>query len=1440
MKIFFKKPNSKKDLSKTTERKKSVVVRNAVLITSVCTLISVPLGMGIGLGVSRSIEKTLNPQYQLGNKTYSNFSDIKKDVLNNSTVINVPNGESAKWVLKADLEGHEVNKSFENPEDLRKYIFDKYITSQKMVTGIDLKKENKVDVATGSVNLTDEEWTSVLEVDNLDDFDRSKLTTIFKKGNDGFDTDENKAYGSYFRVSDGYMFNDLFFNSKESLKTYLLNEYLPNANSRTFNSFVIQSPNGNTSNQISIDDHSDENLRYITDFITENSKTVVEYTSTSGENIILSKENYNNYLDDIDVKDLTYQHMFSNDGFSRYIVDNNAFNDSHNLYGPYMYKGTLDLASFNDTSMWKKVHNISGSEFNWSQMDSSIGSFFSMIINDDSVLTLHEMDNENKEFPVLFRTPLMANDKVGLDDFFMQELGKESPQLLKELIEANETLLKGKRYNSFFKIPILYSFIVERLISYKLSGRLLALVIEYFTRITKFIQNAIELVTLYDPELLVGKDGSIFDTTTFFQIGNPEYNTNTTPDHFLNRLKSNYPRLVGAITTFVGASTNLYLTSGLLPFSAYDQKTILRESKLLSEQEYNEIESSLENVYNLFSQTDYPEMIDILLNKSNNPYFDEIKQLPVAERETALDQLIFEGSEESVGTMLKAIGLKTTEYYQKASALLESELELFNATDLVIKDGYLNKIYDPTGKNDRLINFLLFLKENPNVEKFKAYMAVLIDVKTNSNYFQDSNNFRDEYQFGKTVARIVGSIFGAAVSTKQAIKGIWQSDSASLFSLKTRVVNERNQPIPSVDNHPIMSMMMEANTNPDNKFSGSTNVNSSNAFIAPLDRFVDVESTDKLINAVQSTRINTKDKVELLRKRQALVTELKVELAKRRGLPLVPSRDAKQEMLDRFGEDVLRWNEEWNSGRFLEVDFDRPSSSVGGNTSGGSDSGGSINDSFFDWDSEVARHGSDGGGSVGGGSGSRRASQRVSVSFSDGSYGLAALFSEPMTNSERSSRARFNVGSARGSVNTPEAKLHKIKWGGTSKFGKMKAPFKFIAKNIVPLLGVAFAGMEIFFLIFELLQTEQIQDFYQFVAPDGTQFIWDGGRSISQFFGTQVSEVDSFDGSKLLTPVQITLPQLEEFYYFNSLKYYDIRELKLNFVKNIINTNNADKYRNFKIGYTFDKLNGANQYNNVFSDIDDLVKFALDEMGIEFKDGVVDFTNLNKNSDYISTTSFAFSNGITTSSSNSFEVIAENIKENIRATKIVKLPKVVNGEVMDIDNQFLFPGKVWTNTGIQDNSHLAGDYLLDNSANALKIPSPNPVDGDLINKDMFETSDINEAEKKSADKLFTAFKSRFDLNKKTVLLDDTFKHNHFSEMASNFQLYQLYKVGTNRFGSRYFFDRYSAENFVLKNIVFEKEITIENKKIIKFLDLTFYSEKELDNWIKINCLIKNN
>lgn len=1200
----------KKSDSKVINKKFKLKNKNILLGTVVTSMISIPFAIGIS---QVKVNYSLNSSTATNNKEKDQiFNEIKKSSVKSN--YRIENNES-KWKINFNNE----TKSFNSTKELSNFLSSTYnLQSEEYKVSSDLNKF--IDQGTG-----------ILDISGDNSKYLSESTTTSTKVYEGKDNQvfasEEEAKKSYFESKNYLTFNGLYFNNKNDLNKYLQNEYFVNSKPQT-NTIIIEAPNGNVSNPINLSNKTAYND--LEKFIKENAEIILEYTNADGKSISFTKQNYESIKTEISIKDLSYQHILSNQGESRYVIDN-AMDDEFNLIGPYFYKGNLDIGNFTNKNMWKKVTGVSKQVYQENQVDSMIGNFFTSIINDDNQLNKEESKEENK-VPTLFRTLLTVDGKKSLDEWYLDQLKAYDQNLWDQVVTNNMNLMNGKKYNTFYKIPVMYSFILQRLIDMNASWDIIETTFYYFGKVADFIQSCIDSIIM-DENLLMGPNNKKFNVKEFFNIGNSEFDTSTSVSYFINEIKK-YDKFVAAMSVYLGAVNNVNTLAGMIPFNTYSSR-VLFENKVITREEFYKDSNykAFEKIYNSYSKLNYEEFLKEFTKNSKNQAISSLANKSHKEIVEGLKKIIVIDNI-SIDAILHGVVSKNIITYEINKSALMGEIEKYNESKEIIQEGLLERL-DVIGK---LQDFLKLL-ENDKEGKIDPYWAY------------------------------------------------------------------------------IMLNMNEVVTPSKQVFNSSVSI------------------TDPIVFAENAVRLSA----------ASLISATIVA-------------------------DIIN-NLYWKAWKNSHESYMRLTSSI----------------------NRAVRY----------------AYRKVSQAY---------------TNLKNKTKSWFYR------VNDSVDGLTFIveKWASLKYFKQLNKGLEFI-KKAAPVFGAALAIFEVAMFVYDFLKVEETQNYYVYTTVDGTEFIWDGSKTISRYFGFDVQEVGSIDNMKLITPIQITTPQIEDFYFFDKVRYYSQEEIKPKLISYLFEGNSLLTNPHFNKKYTFVK-NASNYDYKAFNTIEEMTQSVLKDLSVVKKeDGSIDSTKINNNSEFLKTSSFSFSNGLIVTNNNAINETIQNILNNIRNTKIAKLK--IDSKA---NNDFVVPGKLWTDKGIVDNSNLASQYIIDNSANKFKDNAnfKNEIDGKLITQESFVEVNRDKAEKEANDNLYKVFLTKTNVNSKDVLNSALTINNKFSELE-NAKTIKIYKI---RYKGQElsFLDEGKALNYLNKISGVSKISNYVEKTSYSYNGMFFADEDILREWVYKN------
>ena len=1333
-----------KNIINKSNSKSFFVRRKRMFLLTGATIVSlVPVTSSVAISTNTTLNSISSGAYGLGNMNFGSYNELMNYVNNNSKTVSVE-GNNSKWTVT--LNG--ITKSYSDPNTLRQSLYNDYIKSKQVKTDVDLATYAS---SNGVLGLTSQKvWKHV-------SYDVNISNIVYQGANDQIFANQEDAYVSYFQTKQGYTFNGVNFNDKTSLRTYLEREYFPNK-ANLQNTVVITSPTGNS---LPINLTRTDAYETLTNFINENAEIRLNYTNKSDESVSIEINNISDTMNAVELKDLNYQHVQSNEGESRYIIDNN---DSADLIGPYFYKGVLDVTSFKNKKMWKKVNGVAKSVYVESQLDSTIGSFFTSIINDDNNLNKIQAEDGSTS-TLLFRTLLSTPDNKSYDKWFIEELGKLSPDLANAVIKANNSMMTGKKYNSFYKIPVLYSFLMQRAISWGVGQNVINLIVDYFTNVCNFIQDVLEFVSLYSRNLLLSKDEKeSFNMVDFFQIGNPEYDINTSTAYFLNEIKTKYPNLAAMALTYTQAESNISLVGGMIPFESINYDFLWETGTMTAEELYT-IKPELKKIYDTFSQLNINDMVKIYVENNNRQDIIDVANEPDTTKWEEKLKLIKTSTNQNIWDLLTSIGAKNNQYYALAESILNTEIKMFLESGAIVNGGYLDKLIILSKTNNTLSTYVNFVKKyEGQVSPYRVYLAFMLDLKNNLNIFNKESTANTDI-FARRLSYLIEIVFGSSALVGNSF--------AKLYTSKNSVPSPvNNATLDLVDGN--SDYIYEIIDLSGDKWDKSLNLGRANkdgklffnTEILKIDRdFINPIITSSGGLASSDQVIILSDLAEGIRNSSTDWDDNLLQLVKESNeLKPMSRRGSASVIMDPFDSASL-----------------------------------SISDSFSFEDDTV----------------SMARNSIISGDWGDSIDGVdgAEIGSRPNTP---------------GTYDNVDWSQKKSWWSGqTSKFNKFKEAVMTGLNYALEIFSTALAITEIVFFIFDLLKETHTQNFYQYTTSDGTSFYWNGGLTVSKYFGFETKELSNIDDMELIDPVQITLPQVEEYYYYAGLKYYNPDELKRRILLNYLNGVDTPTNPKFKRYYAL-----IGNEDSSANTLEAMVEKVIKSLNITKKDdGSFDLTNLNKQSPYIQTLSASYDYGYIVSSNDNNVTLINNIVDNIRPAYFVALPNlgannVATGVAGTVNK---LPGKYWDGNKVIDNGTM-DNVLVDNSANDLK---ENLNDQMIWKQENFKITNVQEANTKSLANLYTLFKSKFSVASKEVL-DIGFVNNKYSQLPSNVTLQNVYEVKDAETGRIYtFLDLNAASKYLMDSVKFSKQTDYTSSRIY-FEGKYFDNRDQLLKWVHEN------
>lgn len=426
---------------------------------------------------------------------------------------------------------------------------------------------------------------------NLDSNNNDTIT-LYKGNNDAYFTNETSAKNSYLQIHEAYLFDNILFRTKEELRSYLELNY-DSINDSSDKNIVIVSPERNYSQPINYDKFVDNNeyeIEKFSSFINLYSKKYLEIESTN------SLGNYDyTYYDAHDIKNNvgnilayfdnpSFININSNRGKSNYIVDLNI-DDSANLYGPYYTEGTSALKNITNPDSWTRVEGTSWN-FNDNQVTADLlSSFVDLIIFED----------DNSKFPFSIKDIEKETEK------YFSFLEEKYNSVYNSIISLFNTMKKGKRYSSFYKLPVLFIKTIEELIYVKAKQDAIEMTRSYYELVAENYDK--KLYSIVPSIFLEPKSISKYKKFSFvdlFMIDSKTFDLNTDIESFVDIIMDEYPNFMEFLN-FISAP--IYFGSYFPNLFQYN-KTFVKYVNPKYNFNFNKFQKYFEELWIVFSTND--------------------------------------------------------------------------------------------------------------------------------------------------------------------------------------------------------------------------------------------------------------------------------------------------------------------------------------------------------------------------------------------------------------------------------------------------------------------------------------------------------------------------------------------------------------------------------------------------------------------------------------------------------------------------------------------------------------------------------------------------------------------------------------------------------------------------------------------------------------------
>ena len=516
-------------------------VNKKVLLTSILVPITVAAVVpGISLSIAKIVEA--NSIYNINSAKYNNmlqfdgsYFESQSDLIEYANKITQYSRQeqrkNIRYTVKNDLDIKELSAdaldSFLN-ERIKVYDVNSSIIPEKGLNG-SINPDN-LKFMNGSEN-------------------SSKKVTIYRGKNNSIHLSENAAKDTYFEVHDVYFYKNTYFPSKDHLKNYLKDTQNEWWDAATPKSIVLRAPNGQISDLIQISDlkalnskaaTDDANLQTrIKDFIRVNAINNMEYRKSDTKKLWYDKTTIGNFANDYVPN---YIYVQSNGGAANYIIDAAAM-DNIGVNGPYFATTSGSIANITDRNLWQETtvaDRLDTAQYDNVQilskfLDSALG-----MSSDPSSNTVIS----NKFFKLDAKSDADKKLQEDIDQYYY-DIAKDEPDIYASISNTYEQMKKGKRYNSFYKIPILFYQTLDQIVYWKAPQKLADRTRDIFERLCDYYDRKLDALV---PTVQLWNTGStqrqIFSMKNIFHITEKNLDLNLDPESIVAQIIDDYPELL--------------------------------------------------------------------------------------------------------------------------------------------------------------------------------------------------------------------------------------------------------------------------------------------------------------------------------------------------------------------------------------------------------------------------------------------------------------------------------------------------------------------------------------------------------------------------------------------------------------------------------------------------------------------------------------------------------------------------------------------------------------------------------------------------------------------------------------------------------------------------------------------------------------------------------
>ncbi|AFP76245.1 conserved hypothetical lipoprotein [Mycoplasmoides gallisepticum CA06_2006.052-5-2P] len=449
--------------------------------------------------------------------------------------------------------------------------------------------------------------------------------SALKEGFVGFDQNvyakKEQAQDSLYREDNVLFYDGSLFSSQADLTAYI--ETKKDLLSEEAGKIVVLRNSDNTNSEpINVDQlrkNSQTERLKLFNYITKNSKLQVEINkgdTTTTINVDPSlnlSDTVQQIKSNVPAKDIPvhYQRISANNNASQYFVDTSE-DDNYNFYGPLLFQGNADINTITNPDNWTKTSTLPIGLYRSISSDIVTSGFDFLLgeisIGDEKEIKILNRNLETKDFIFYFpyseqelRTAQYSNNlKLNLAwaDFIYQ-LKIQQPEVYKGLLDTVAKFNKAKRFSSFYKIPILYSYLLDSLIANKAKEQLIFLLKDFFIKLSNKIDSTLQLINSYAKpsgfDILANRDlnGNSFSFKVYFGIGNNDFDVSASLENLLPNLYDQFSNLT-IFMTMLMLSNIVAATPGAI-LNEQGLIDTIKGINLFGNKQIQEIETKIKN-----------------------------------------------------------------------------------------------------------------------------------------------------------------------------------------------------------------------------------------------------------------------------------------------------------------------------------------------------------------------------------------------------------------------------------------------------------------------------------------------------------------------------------------------------------------------------------------------------------------------------------------------------------------------------------------------------------------------------------------------------------------------------------------------------------------------------------------------------------------------------